>query len=65
MCGESVSGIAASRLALKSALIAALLMIAPTAGAQPARAVADSDLAEASRALAAGDADHALLLSRE
>ena len=31
MCGESVSGIAASRLALKSALIAALLVVAPTA----------------------------------
>ena len=65
MCGESVSGIAASRLALKSALIAVLLVVAPTADAQPARAVVDPVLAESSRALASGDVDRALLLSRD
>ena len=65
MCGESVSGIAASRLALKSALIAVLLVVAPTADAQPARAVVDPVLAESSRALASGDVDRALLLSKD
>ena len=39
-------------------------MVAPTAGAQSPRAPTDPDLAEASRALAAGDADRALLLGR-
>jgi tetratricopeptide (TPR) repeat protein len=57
--------IAVGRLALRSASVAGLLMVAPTAGAQPARAVADPDLAEAARALAAGDADRALLLGRD
>ena len=53
------------RLVLRSASVAVLLMVAAPAGAQPARAVADLDLAEASRALAAGDADRALLLGRD
>lgn len=40
-------------------------MVATMAGAQPARGVGDRDLAEASRALSAGDTDRALLLGRD
>jgi tetratricopeptide (TPR) repeat protein len=58
--------IAAGRFAIASASIAMLLMAAPAAGAQqPARAAPDPGLAEASRALAAGDADRAFLLGRD
>lgn len=62
---EARASIAAGRIAIGSAAIAWLLMVAPAAGAQPARAVADPGLAEASRALAAGDADRALLLGTD
>jgi tetratricopeptide (TPR) repeat protein len=55
---------AAGRLAIRSASIAALLIIAATARAQPARA-ADPALTEASRALAAGQADRAYLLGTD
>jgi tetratricopeptide (TPR) repeat protein len=65
LAAQSRRGIAASRLALTSALIAVVLVVAPTADAQPARAVVDPDLAESSRALASGDVDRALLLSRD
>jgi len=57
--------IAVRRLAITSASIAGLLIVAAAAGAQPPRVVADRDLAEASRALAAGDADRAFLLGRD
>lgn len=57
--------IAVGRLAITSVSIAGLLTVAPTAGAQSPRAVAARDLAEASRALAAGDTDRALLLGRD
>ena len=52
------------RLAIRSAWIAGLLMVALTAGAQSPRATTDPELAEASHALAAGEADRALLLGR-
>jgi tetratricopeptide (TPR) repeat protein len=57
--------IAVGRLTIGSASIAGLLMVASTAGAQPPRAAADPDMAKASRALAAGDADRAFLLGRD
>jgi tetratricopeptide (TPR) repeat protein len=57
--------IAVGRFAIGAASIAGLLIVAPSAHAQPARAVADSGLTEASRALAAGDADRAFLLGRD
>src|SRR4051812_15133583 len=63
LAAHSRRGIAASRLALKSALIAVLLVVAPTADAQPARAAVDPSLAESSRALASGDLNRALVLS--
>ena len=65
VAAQSRRGIAASRLALKSALIAAVLVVAPTADAQPPRAVVSPDLAELSRAFAVGDLDRALLLGRD
>ena len=57
--------IAVGRFAIWAASIAGLLIVAPPAHAQPARVVTDSGLAEASRALAAGDADRAFLLARD
>ncbi len=54
--------IAAGRFVITCLSIAGLLLTAPAARAQPARAVPDPALAEASRALAAGDADRAFLL---
>jgi tetratricopeptide (TPR) repeat protein len=54
--------IAVGRLAIGCASIAGLLIVAPAAHGQPARAVADPALTDASRALAAGDADRAFLL---
>ncbi len=56
--------IAARRRAIGFAAIAGSLMVAAAAGAQPSRAV-DPDLAEASRALAAGDADRAFRLGSD
>jgi tetratricopeptide (TPR) repeat protein len=53
------ASIAISRLAIGSASFAVVLMIAPSALAQPAPA-ADAGLATASRVLAAGDADRAV-----
>ena len=48
--------------AIRAASIAGLLMAAPMAVAQPPRGVPDTGLADATRALAAGDADRAFLL---
>lgn len=61
----SPSWIAAGRLALWSASIVGLLMVARAADAQRKRPVADPALAEASHALAAGDADRAFRLGRD
>jgi tetratricopeptide (TPR) repeat protein len=57
--------IAVGRFAIRAASIVGLLIVATPAQAQPSRVVADSGLAEASRALAAGDADRAFLLGRD
>jgi tetratricopeptide (TPR) repeat protein len=57
--------IAVGRFAFWAASIAGLLIVATPGHAQRARVVADSGLAEASRALAAGDVDRAFLLGRE
>lgn len=57
--------IAAGRLVVWCVSIAGLLMVAAVARAQPPRAVADPGLAEASRALAAGDAERAFVLGTD
>jgi tetratricopeptide (TPR) repeat protein len=60
-----IARVSASRRVVAVAWVAGLLMVAPATRAQPQRTGAGAALAEASRALAAGDADRAFLLGTQ